>query len=293
MTGQRYCLELVLGPRPFAYVPREIARAGKALSHNAVALYAILSALAGDEGDCYGSAHDLGLYMGASPRSVRRWIGELERRLPAEAFDVCREAGGRNGFLIQSRAEMTEPGAGGGFAYVPLIDWDSPAWRSLERRLWIVLWSYSSKAHGCFTSMERLAKDCGADRSNVYKARESLARDKLCRVVNHRRASCDTLLYDGKQWNSPAPRGGKKSALGKRLKGRTRSQHQGNDGSVPASDAGQIHHSHRTRSHRVRTASQRGIGQPHNTIKRRIKKRITKRITLSLFAPVPSVTTFR
>ena len=237
MADYRLSLESVLGQRPFAYVPNEIARAGKGLSHGAVSLYATLSAMADDEGGCYGSAHDLGLYMGASPRSVQRWIRELER-LPDDVFMAYREPGRANEFLVQSRAEITEPGTTGGFAYVPLLSWNCD-WTGLEWRVWIVLWSYSGKNHGCYVGMELLAKDCGADASNVRKARHRLELARLVHVVYHRRASSDTLLYDGKKWNKPAHRRGVKHGTGQRLKGATGSPDQGHASDVLSQGARQ------------------------------------------------------
>ena len=240
MTDYTYSLERVLGQRPFAYVPRSIARAGKHLSHGAVALYATLSALSDDEGSSYGSAHTLGLFLNASPRSVRRWIAELQQ-LPPEVFETYRDRpGSTNTFYIQPRGDITAPGASG-FAYVRLIDWHAP-WTGLERRLWIVLWSYCGRKHGCYVGMTRLANDCGADPRNVRKARGSLEAQGLVEVIRRQRQSSDTLLFTGERWLTPAPRG--KRARPARPKGRTLSPDQARTG-------GRVGHTHpqpRTRS---------------------------------------------
>ena len=131
--------------------------------------------------------------IAGSTVSVQRWLIELRE---AQCIDYYAPSGECNRYdLGYSRKELIEAGA---FLRAPLIAWDKP-WRPLDRRVWLVLWSYANKNGVCYPSVKRLCHDCGV---HLRRVQESLYRlrgnDLVEQVYRHKQTTLYTLRkHDG------------------------------------------------------------------------------------------------
>ena len=202
MHPRHYTLSERLGTeRPFAYVPRSVARDGT-LPDGAGVLYATLAALGKEDGGASASPAELAGYIGVTGHSIRKWSTEMTA---IDGVTIEPRARGLWEFdLGQDRRALI---ASRKFARVPLITWnDSATWSMPMRRLWIALWSYCGNGRGCFVGMERLARECGGKERATQGTLRQLETVALVRVIYRRWATSDILPFNGEQFVEPAER---------------------------------------------------------------------------------------
>ena len=203
MHPDHYTLREVLETaRPFAYVPRSVALAGKSHSDGAVVLYATIAALGDEEGGASASPADLSRYIGVSRRSISQWARELQA---VDGVTLC-EGGGYQA-IFDLGIDRRELMATRRFARVPLLHWEScDMWTVPMRRLWIAIWAYCGNWRGCYVGVEQLSKDTGRTPRATQTTLRYLRDAGLLHIQYKRRSSSDLLPFDGEQYLPPAER---------------------------------------------------------------------------------------
>ena len=152
--------------------------------------------------------------IASSPRSVQRWLIDLRE---ARCIEFDAPSGECNQYnLGRSRQEMIEAGA---FLRAPLIAWDKP-WHALDRRVWLVLWSYAGAEGVCFPGVTRIADECGVHPRKVREALRRLRRNGLVRQEYRLSQTCLFFLRKHDGWSGKRSR-----SPGEKNSPRTSAQH--------------------------------------------------------------------